>query len=205
MILWSCAVTLFMFPHHRTWFVLLTSPTNHSWCISCRYRVKSAHLNCRVVTETLHCSFSSDFAWLIPPTLTPSSDENWFVLFGFSVRFSPQRFFTAMSAVYFLRVCPSRKRKGHAAGARQQAKVDTNVIETGYWYSPCWLPAHLGRELFLLCTLSMEVFLLSLWVFCSFMFSLWAWTLLGSLVTSYFHAFSVHSWLVHCICVRVTS
>lgn len=80
-------------------------------------------------------------------------------LFCFLLCFSPQRFFTAMLAVSPLAVSPSHKRKGHTQpGLRQEAKVDTNVIETGYWYSPCRLPAHLGKELFLLCILSVEVF-----------------------------------------------
>lgn len=90
-----------------------------------------------------------------PTTFTPSSDENWFVLFGFSLHFSPQRFFTAVSAVYFLPLCvPAMKEKATQLGPRQQTEVDTDVIETGYWYSSCWLPAYLGRELLLSCTRS---------------------------------------------------
>lgn len=36
-------------------------------------------------------------------------------------------------------------------------------------------------------------------------FSVCSWKLLGSLVTSYYHAFSAQSWLVHCVSVNVTS
>ena len=69
--------------------------------------------------------------------------------------------FSLQCWLYLFSVCvPVIKEKATQPGPRQQAKVDTNVIETGYWYSKCWLPAHLARELFLLCILSMEVFLL---------------------------------------------
>lgn len=103
--------------------ILLTSPTNQSSYINCRYSVKLdriLHPCAAAVVLSL-----SDFAWLIlttTTTFTPSSDENWFVLFGFSLCFSPQRFFSAMSAVYFPQVCPSHKRKGHTARPQTTGK-----------------------------------------------------------------------------------
>lgn len=79
------------------------------------------------------------------------------------------RGFSLQCQLYIFSECvPVIKEKATQPGPRQQAKVDTNVIETGYWYSPCWTPGRSGGELFLLCT--RELFL-SPWVFCSFMFS----------------------------------
>lgn len=198
-----------------TWFVLLTSPTNHTSCINCRYSVKLVWWRARPVvpelTETLLCSFSPDFSWLIPTpphthTFTPPSDENWFVLFGFSLRFSPQRFFTAMSAVYFLQVCPSHKRKGHTAGPQTTGEGRYKR----YWN---WL---LIFPLLTACPLRQRavsslhtehggfpliVGVLFIHVFLCVSLK----KLPGSLVTSYLRAFSVQSWLVHCKSVKVTS
>lgn len=84
------------------------------------------------------------------------------------------RDFSLQCQLYIFSECvPVIKEKATQPGPRQQAKVDTNVIETGYWYSPCWLPAHLGRS----CVFSAHwawSFSLSWWVFCSFMFSVCA-------------------------------
>lgn len=106
----------------------------------------------------------------------------------------------------FLCVCTSHKKeKATQPGPRQQAKVDTNVIETGYWYSQSWLPCHLVGELFLLCIQSTEVFLLIVGGSVHSCVFVGAWEMLRSLVVSYFHAFPFQSWWVHYISVKVTS
>lgn len=140
-----------------------------------------------------------------PLTFTPSSDENWFVLFGFLLCFSPQRFFTAMLAVFFLGVCPSHKRKGHTA--RPQT--------TGEGRYKCYWNWLLIFPMLTACPLRQGAVSslhtehggvpLIVGVLFIHVSSVWVWKLLGSLVTSYFHAFLVQSWLVHCVSVKVTS
>lgn len=64
---------------------------------------------------------------------------------------------------------PVMKEKATEPEPRQQATVDTDVIETGYWYSQSWPPGHLGSEPLLLCTPSAGSSLHSwfLWKKCS--------------------------------------
>lgn len=140
-----------------------------------------------------------------PLTFTPSSDENWFVLFGSLLCFSPQRFFTATLAVFFLGVCPSHKRKCHTA--RPQT-TDEGRYKC-YWN---WL---LIFPMLTACPLRQGAVSslhtehggvpLIVGVLFTHVSSVRVWKLLGSLVTSYFHAFLVQSWLVHCVSVKVTS
>lgn len=40
----------------------------------------------------------------------------------------------------FSKLVPVIKEKPTEPGPRQQVKVDTNVTETAYWYSPYWVP-----------------------------------------------------------------
>lgn len=151
-----------------------TSSTNN---INCRYSVKLEQLfhPCSAgVAETLHCSFSLWHCLIDPrPPPPPPSLPHLMKIDLFCLDFHSAfrlRGFSLQCQLYISSKCVAViKEKASQPGPRQQAKVDTNVIETGYWYSPCWTPAHLGGELFLLCTWSLEVFL-SEWVFCSFMF-----------------------------------
>lgn len=156
---WLCSC----FPHKRTWFVLLTSATNHSSCISCRCSVKLVRWILRLYCRSNRDSALFFLPWLrlIDPPHTPSLPHlmkiDLFCL-DFHSAFRLRDFSLQCQLYIFSECVPVIKEKATQPGPRQQGKVDTNVIETGYWYSPCWLPAHLGRELCLLCTLSMEVF-----------------------------------------------
>lgn len=96
--------------------------------------------------------------WSSPPSLPRLMKIDLFCLdFRSTFRL---RDFSLLCWLYISFECvPIIKEKATQPGPRQQVKVDTNVIETGYWYSPCSLPAHLGGELFLRCTLIMVVFL----------------------------------------------
>lgn len=119
-------------------------------------------LPCTAGVQQKLCTVLShhDFGWLIPAHI--HSLIWWKLICSVWIFCSAfrLRYFSLQCWLYFFSECvPAIKEKATQPGPRQQTKVDTNLIETGYWYSPCWLPAHLDRELFLLCILSMEVFL----------------------------------------------
>lgn len=108
-----------------TWFVLLTSPTNHTSCINCRYSVKLVRWRARPVvpelTETLLCSFSPDFSWLIPTSPhTHLHSPIWWKLICSVWVFTPLfrlRDFSLRCQLYIFSKCvPVIKEKGHTAG-----------------------------------------------------------------------------------------
>lgn len=106
------------------------SNVSHSSRINCRCSVKLVQRRLRLCCRSFNRASALFFLlwlWLIDSTHTHTTTHthapslprlmkiDLFCL-DFHCAFSPQRFFTAMSAVYFLRVCPTRKRKGHRAG-----------------------------------------------------------------------------------------
>ncbi len=122
-----------------TRLVLLSSPTNHASCITCRCElalVRWCLSLCCWSEQRLFTVLSplTSVDWYPPPppdTHTPSLPHlmkiDLFCL-DFHCTFSPQRFFTAMSAVYFLRVCPSHKRKGRRAAAPDNSRRSIQML-----------------------------------------------------------------------------
>lgn len=198
-----------------TWFVLLTSPTNHTSCINCRYSVKLVWWRARPVvpelTETLLCSFSPDFSWLIPtPPHTHLHSPIWWKLICSVWVFTPLfrlRDFSLRCQLYIFSKCVLViKEKGHTAGPQTTGEGRYKR----YWN---WL---LIFPLLTACPLRQRavsslhtehggfpliVGVLFIHVFLCVSLK----KLPGSLVTSYLRAFSVQSWLVHCESVKVTS
>lgn len=128
LILRPCEATLFTFSAPRWPTSFLTSPIVHQWGTDCRYLLK---LPCRTNGNSAQFLFSCpDFGWLIPSqhTLPHLMKIDLFCL-DFSLRFSPQRVFAAVSAVY-ISLRASRRQAWKKRPRSHQAKVDTNVTET---------------------------------------------------------------------------
>lgn len=211
----SCTVTLLMLSPLES--LICPSNVSHTSCINCRCSVRSVrwrlHLRCRSFNRPSALFFLL-WLWLTDSTHThththaPSLPHlmkiDLFCL-DFHRAFSPQRFFTAESAVCFLRVRPGRKRKGHRA--RPQTTVEGRYKR--YWNSllifPVLSAGPLRQRAVFSAHWAWRYSPLKVSVLFIHVFSVWAWTLLGSLVTSRFHAVSLQSRLVHCTSVKVTS
>lgn len=151
------------FPHQRTRFVFPNvshkSQFMHQLQVFSEVSLDTPPLYCRSNwNSALFFLPLTLFDWSPPPSLTHLMKIDLFCL-DFHSAFRLRGFSLQCQLYIFSKCVPVIKEKATQPGPRQQAKVDTNVIETGYWYSPCWTPAHLGGEPFLLYTLSLEVFL----------------------------------------------